>query len=117
MECLNSGLDILLKSSIQTSVVNSHTVTYEPADNPAHLKFNCPSYSVFYIDSNSVILLSRLKLVKTGGSYLPSDGSITAACVNNLLHSMYIFLSVSLNRMPVTTRHKLHLHGVPRRSF
>jgi len=27
MECLNSGLDIFLKRSIQTSVVNSHTVS------------------------------------------------------------------------------------------
>ena len=37
LECLKSGLDIFLKRSIQTSVVNSHTVTYKPialADNP-----------------------------------------------------------------------------------
>jgi hypothetical protein len=30
MGCLKSGLDILLKRRIQTSVVNSHTVTYKP---------------------------------------------------------------------------------------
>jgi len=30
LECLKSGLDIFLKPSIQTSVVNSHTVTYKP---------------------------------------------------------------------------------------
>ena len=41
MECLKSGLDIFLKRSIETSVVNSHTVTYKPiapADNPAQLE-------------------------------------------------------------------------------
>jgi len=44
MECLKSGLDIFLKRSIQTSIANSHTVTYKslaPADNPAKLEFNC----------------------------------------------------------------------------
>jgi hypothetical protein len=44
MECLKSELDIFLMRSIQTSVVNSHTVTYKPiatADNPAELELNC----------------------------------------------------------------------------
>ena len=64
MECLKSGLDIFLKRSIQTSIVNSHTVTYKPiapADNPAQLEFNC------YIDLNSVLLHLRLNLAKTDG--------------------------------------------------
>jgi len=30
MDCLKSGQDIFLKRSIQTSIVNSHTVTYKP---------------------------------------------------------------------------------------
>jgi len=30
MECLKSGVDIFLKRSIQTFVVNSHNVTYKP---------------------------------------------------------------------------------------
>ena len=88
---------VFLKRSIQTSVVNSHTVTYKPiarADNPAHLEFNCSGHGDFYIDLNSVLLLLRIKLVKTDGSDLPSDGSNTVVCVNNLLHSMLI-LSVS----------------------
>ena len=43
MKCLNQGLDIFLKRSTQTSVINSHTVIYKPitkADNPAQLEFN-----------------------------------------------------------------------------
>jgi hypothetical protein len=53
MECLKSGLDIFLKRSIQTSIVNSYTVTYKPiapADNPAQLEFNCSGHSDYYID-------------------------------------------------------------------
>jgi hypothetical protein len=105
MECLKSGLDIFLKRSIQTSVVNSHTVTYKPiapADNPAQLEFNCSGHSDFYIDLNSVRLLLRIKLVKSDGSDLPSAESNTVGCVNNLLHSMFSSLSVSLNGKPVT---------------
>jgi hypothetical protein len=101
MECLKSGLDIFLKRSIQTSVVNSHTVTYKPiapADNPAQLEFNCSGHSDFYIDLNSV----RIKVVKSDGSDLPSAESNTVGCVNNLLRSMFSSLNVSLNGKPVT---------------
>jgi hypothetical protein len=70
MESLKSGFSIFLKRSIQTSIVNSHTVTYKPiapADNPAQLEFNCSGHSFYYIDLNSVCLLLRLELVKTDG--------------------------------------------------
>jgi len=67
MDCLKSGIDIFHKRSIQTSVVNSHTVTYKPivpAFNPAQLEFNCSGHSDYYIDPNSVRLLLCIKLVK-----------------------------------------------------
>ena len=85
MEFLKSGLDTFLKSSIQTSVVNSHTVKYKPiapADNPAQLEFNCSCNSDYYIDFNSVRLLLRLKLVKTDGSDLSSAESNKFVCFN-----------------------------------
>jgi len=105
MECLKSGLDIFLERSIQTSIVNSHTVTYKPiapADNPAQLEFNCSGHSDFYIDLNSVRLLLRIKLVK-------SDGTNAVGCVNNLLHSMFSSVGVSLNGKPVTL-HETNYH-------
>ena len=49
-------------------------------------------------------LLLRLKLVKTYGSDLDSAEANTVGCVNNLLHSMFSSLSVSLNGKPVTLR-------------
>ena len=75
MECLKSGLDIFLKRSIQTFIVNSHTVTCKPiapAGNPAQFEFNSLGHSDYYIDLNSMRLLLRLKLVKTDGSGLSS---------------------------------------------
>jgi hypothetical protein len=88
MECLKSGLDIFLKRSIQTSVVNSHAVTYKliaPAGNPAQLEFHCSGHSDFYIDLNSVRLLLRIKLVKTDGTDLTGDEPNTVGCVNNFV--------------------------------
>jgi hypothetical protein len=89
MECLKSVLDIFLKCSIQTSVVNSNTVIYKPiapADNPAKLEFHCSSLSDFYIDLNSVRLPLRIKLVKTDGTDLTGAEPNILGCVNNLLH-------------------------------
>jgi len=105
MDCLISGLDIFLKRSIQSSVVNSQTVSYKsiaPADIPAQLEFICSSHSDYYIDLNSVRLLLRVKLVKTDGSDIESAEPNTVGCVNNLLHSMFSSLSISLNSKPVT---------------
>ena len=112
MVCLKSSLDIFLKRSIQTSVVNSHTVTYKPiapADNPAQLEFICSGHSAYYIDLNSVRLLLLFKLVKTDGSDIASDEANTVGCVNNLLHSMFSSLSVSLNGKPLTL-HEANYH-------
>jgi hypothetical protein len=112
MECLKSGLDIFLKRSIQTSVVNSHTVPYKPlspADNYTQLEFNCTGHSYYYIDLNSVRLLLRVKLVKTDGSVLSSTEQNTVGCANNLLHSLFSSLSVSLNGKPVTL-HETNYH-------
>jgi hypothetical protein len=100
MDCFKSYLDIFLKGSIQTSVVNSDTVTYKPfapADNPAQLEFSCSGHSDFYTDLNSVRPLLRLKILKTDVLNLRSDGSNTVVCVNILLHSMFRSLSVSVN--------------------
>jgi len=105
MECLKWGLDIFLKRSTQTSVVNRHSVTYEPiapAGNPAQLQFNCSGHRDYYIYLNSVCLLLRIKFLKTDGSDIENTAPNTAGCVNNLLHSRFSSLSISLNGKPVT---------------
>jgi len=66
--CLNSGLDIFLKRSVQTSIVNSYAVAYKPiapTDNPAGLQFNCSGHSDYYIYLNSLRLLLSIKFFKT----------------------------------------------------
>ena len=112
MDCLNSGLDIFLKRSIQTSVVNSHTYTYKPiapADNPAELDFNCSGHSDYYIDLNSVCLLLRVKLVRNVDSDIESAKPNTVVCVNMLLHSVFSSLTVLLNDKHVSL-HETNYH-------
>jgi hypothetical protein len=112
MECLKLGLDIFLKRSIQTSIVNSHTVTYKPVapvDNPAQLDFNCSGHNDYYIDLNSVRVILRIKLAKTDESDIDSAKPNTVGCVNNLLRSMFCSLSFSLNRNHFTL-HESNYH-------
>jgi len=73
------------------------------------LEFNCSGHSDYYIDLNSLRLLLRIKLVKTDGSDISSAESNTAGCVNNLLHSIFSCLSVSLKGKPVTL-HETNYH-------
>ena len=118
MESLKSGLDIFLKRSIQTSVVNTHTIIYTPiaqADYPSQLEFNCSCHSDYYIDLNSVRLLLRIKLVKTDESDIQNAAPNTVGCAYNLLHSIYSSLSVSLNGKPVNLHEKkLSFQGLSR---
>jgi len=105
MEYLKLGLDIYLKRSMQTSIVNSHTVKYKSlasADNHTQLELNCSGHSDYYTDLNSVHLLLRIKIVKTDGSHLSSAESNLLGQVNNLLYSMFSSLSVSLNLLLFT---------------
>ena len=66
------------------------------------MEFNCSGHSDYYIDLNSVRLLLRVKLVKTDGSDIESAEPNTVGCVNNLLHSMFSSLSISINGKPIT---------------
>jgi len=112
MECLKSGLDIVLKRSIQTPVVNSHTVTYKPiapANNPAQIELNCSGHSDYYIDLNSVRLLLRIKLVKNDGSDIENTTPNTVGCVNTLLRSMFSPSQNFANGKPVSL-HETNYH-------
>ena len=96
MECLNSGLDFFLKRSIQTYVINSHTVTYTPivaVVNPALLEFNFSGRSDYNIDLNSMGKFLRIKLVKPDVSDIETATANTVGCVNNFLFHC-LFLSV-----------------------
>jgi hypothetical protein len=95
-----SCVSIFLKRSKLTSVANCHTFTYKsfaPSDNPAHLESDYLVHSDNFVDLHSVRLLLFLKFLRTDRPYLSSAEANTIGCVNNLLHSMFRSLIVSLN--------------------
>ena len=118
MECLKSGLDIFLKRSIQTSVVNIHTVTYKPitpTDNPAKLEFNCFYCHIgYYIDLNSLRLLLRIKLVKTDRSDIENNAP-KLYVVSSVCCIEYLVLSVFKWKASYSPRDKLSLQGLHRK--
>jgi len=56
-----------------------------------------------------VRLLLRNELLKTDGSDIENTTPNTVGCVNNLLHSMFSSLNISLNGKPVTL-HETNYH-------
>jgi hypothetical protein len=80
-----------------------------PADNPAQLEFNCSGHSDHYIDLNATRLLLQIKLVNTDGTDLATADNNAVGCVNNLLHTLFSSLSVSLNGKPITL-HETNYH-------
>ena len=66
------------------------------------MEFNCSGHSEYYFVLNSVPLVLHIKIVEPGGSDLESAEPNKVGCVNNLLHSVFGSLSVSLNGKPVT---------------
>jgi len=111
------GLDIFLKRSIETSVVNSHTVTYKPialTDNLAQLEFNCSGHSDYYKDLNSVRLLLRIKLVKTDRSDIENNAP-KLYVVSSVCCIEYLVLSVFKWKASYSPRDKLSLQGLHRK--
>jgi len=68
-----------------------------------------PDHSLYHIGLNSVRLPSRVKLVQNDGSDMEGVEPNTVGCVNNLLHSMFSSLSISLNGKPLTL-HETNYH-------
>jgi hypothetical protein len=71
------------------------------ADYSAQIELNCSGDSDNCKDLDSARPLLRIKLVKTDGSDFGSTDENTVGCVNKLLHTLYISLSVSLNGKPI----------------
>jgi hypothetical protein len=72
--------------------------------------WNLIARGIAIITLTSVSLVLRIKLVKTDVLVLASAEANTVGCANNVLHSMYSSLSVSLNGKPVTLHESNYLH-------
>lgn len=102
VECMKSELDLFEPHPIQTSILNTEEVAYNPIatlDSPSSIEFVCLGNGDTYRDLSSVYLRLILQLKAPDNTDLPDD---SIGVVNNILHSLFRSVSVYLNNVPVS---------------
>jgi len=97
-ECAKSELDLFTVPPTQTSIREACWVEYQPISsiqNRAPIEFDVSGTGEDYIDCSSVLLYVRAKITEANGTNLVAAS--TAAPVNQLLHSMFSQVDISLN--------------------
>lgn len=104
--CVKSELDLFQQKFVQTSIIDKTMVGYRSI-NPANesiLEFVLPRTTEFYRDLSSVYLKLDVKLI--GDKKITGTGTDSktekVACVNNLLHSLFSQIQVTINGRNVT---------------
>lgn len=104
--CVKSELDLFQQKFVQTSIIDKTMVGYRSI-NPANesiLEFVLPRTTEFYRDLSSVYLKLDVKLI--GEKKITGTGTDSktekVACVNNLLHSLFSQIQVTINGRNVT---------------
>lgn len=107
-ECLKSELDIFSLQPTQTSIEQSSWVHYSPVsslNDESPIQFTIPGSSSDYLDLSHTLLSIRAKIEPTKEvkpEELAADANAFAP-VNNLLHSLFQQVDVSLNNKPVSS--------------
>lgn len=104
--CVKSELDLFQQKFVQTSIIDKTVVGYRsisPA-NESIIEFVLPRSTEFYRDLSSVYLKVDVKLIgektNTGsGTDLKAE---RVGCINNLLHSLFSQIQVTINGRNVT---------------
>lgn len=105
--CTKSEFDIFAKKPVQSAVLGNYETIIKPIApvDQSVLEFVIPGDNEHYIDLN-VFLKVRGKFVKADGGDLSATVKTTG--VNNLLHSLFSQLSVSINGTSVTPSEDLY---------
>lgn len=104
MEFMKSELELFSPSAIQTNILRSEEVAYNPVasiDNNTTIEFVSVGGSDTYRDLSSVYLRLIVKLQRKKEEAAAKEPK-KAGVVNNLLHSLFRNCVVSLNNVPVT---------------
>lgn len=110
IECMKSELDLFKPRHVQTSILKSEEIPYKPLtslENQSVIEFSCQGHGDTYLDLSSVNLRLKVQLVKGDGTNHkatadPIDAN-TPGCVNNILHSLFRQVNVSLNGKTVNS--------------
>lgn len=106
IECIKSELDIFRTQPVQSSILRSEEVSYNPIaslDNPSVIEFVSLGHGDTYRDLSSAYLKLKVQILKKDGTQWNkdknADGTLIQqpSVVNNLLHSLIKQCNVQLN--------------------
>jgi len=92
----------------QTSIHDACWVEYQPISsihNRTSMEFDMSGMGEDYIDCSSILPYVCAKITQANGNNLVADSSATP--VNQLLHSMFSQVDISLNKLSFPVRHTL----------
>jgi len=103
-ECTKSELDLFSVPATQTSIESGTFVEYRPVSSltdGAPIEFDITASGDDYIDFANSFLHVKVKIERANGTALTAAD--TVGRVNNLLHSLFSQVDVSLNGTLITT--------------
>lgn len=110
IECMKSELDLFKPRHVQTSILKTEEVPYKPLtslENQSVIEFSCQGHGDTYLDLSSINLRLKIQLVNGDGTALKVDAKGEVGdgpgCVNNILHSLFRQVNVSLNGKTVNS--------------
>jgi hypothetical protein len=102
-ECTKSELDLFSVPPTQTSIESGSFVEYRPVSSltdGAPIEFDITASGDDYIDFANSLLHVKFNIERANGAVL--DDAVTVGPVNNLLHSLFSQVDVSLNGTLIT---------------
>ncbi len=109
-ECMKSELDLFRPRTLQTNILKTEEVIYRPLsslENQSVIEFVCNGNSDTYIDLSSIHLRIKMQLLKGDGKpHVKEATGVTSTqggVINNMLHSLFRNVSVSLNNKTINS--------------
>lgn len=99
-ECMKSELDIFDTPPIQTAILRSDEISYQPLaslDNPSVIEFLSVGNGDCYRDLSSIQIRFKIQLLNSNGEKFKNSDENQPSVANNILHSIIRSCSLSLN--------------------
>lgn len=105
MECMLSELDLFSSPPIQSSILRTEKVSYNPItslENSGSIDFHIPGNGDTYRDMSSIQMLLTVQIVDNSPPAPAGQSIPTVYAVNNLFHSLFRQCTVFLNNTMVS---------------
>lgn len=106
IECMKSELDLFRPRHVQTSILKTEEVSYKPLnslENQTVIEFACQGHGDTYLDVSSINLRIKIQITKNDGTLYKDADEHQPGIANNILHSLFRQVNVSLNGKSVNS--------------